>query len=129
MSINNVEELPKDFNLKIKTLRTCIPSNSIDLSSPLSNSFERCSYFIIMDFNSQKTTAFLNDFQTAPRGVDIQTAQMMTDQQVEAVIVPENNSNALNMLQKAGIKTYLGIDGTIQENISLFRQNRLVEIK
>lgn len=125
----NVEELPKGLPLKINGLKTCLPSNGIDISSPLAESFERCSYFVIVDLNRQEITSFLNYFQTFPRGEDIQTAQMIIDQQVETVIVPEIDSNTLNILQKAGIKVYLGVDGTVRENIILLSLGRLVEIK
>ncbi|MFX1284920.1 MAG: NifB/NifX family molybdenum-iron cluster-binding protein [Promethearchaeota archaeon] len=125
----NAEETPKGFPLKLNGLKTCLPSNGIDTSSPLAESFERCSYFVIADLNRQEITSFVNYVQTFPRGESIQTAQMIIDQQVETVIVPEIDSSTLNILQKAGIKIFLGIDGTIQENIDLFSQGRLVEIK
>lgn len=129
MSEPNVEELPKSFNHEINVQRICLPSNGIDISSPLAESFERCPYFIIVDLNHQKITTFLNDAQTAARGGDIQTAQLVIDEQIETVIVPEIGSSTLNILQKAGKRVYLGIDGTILENINLLSQGRLVEIK
>ncbi len=125
-----LEELPKAFSLEINMMKTCLPSNGKDLSTPLANSFEHCAYFVIVDPNQQKVVKIvLNDAQTAARGAGIQVAQLIIDQQVETVISPDIDSIALDILLKAGVRIYLGIDGTIQENFDLFRQGRLVEIK
>ncbi|MFX0182336.1 MAG: NifB/NifX family molybdenum-iron cluster-binding protein [Candidatus Hodarchaeota archaeon] len=130
MTETNVEELPKRIELRPNVMKICLPSNGIDLSTSLASSFERCSYFVTVDSDQQETfTTFLNDAQTAARGASIQAAQLLIDQQVELVITPQIDSIALNILQRAGIKTYLGVDDTIQENINLVLQGRLVEIR
>ncbi|MFX1505758.1 MAG: NifB/NifX family molybdenum-iron cluster-binding protein [Promethearchaeota archaeon] len=126
----NVEELPKAFDFKVNTMKTCLPSNGTDLSTPLAGSFEYCSYFVLVDANQQKIITFiLNDAQTAARGVCVLTAQLIIDQKVQTIITPEINSATLNILQKAGIRIYLGTNGTLWENIDLFRDGRLVEVK
>jgi predicted Fe-Mo cluster-binding NifX family protein len=74
-------------------------------------------------------TTFLNSAQCAARGAEIQVAQSLIDQQVETVISPEVDSNSYVILQKAGVKIYLGIKGTLEENIESFHQKKLVELK
>ena len=126
----NAEELPKAFDLEVNTMKTCLPSNGTDLSSPLAGSFEDCCYFVLIDANQQKIITFiLNDAQTAARGMCILTAQLIIDQEVNTIITPEINTATLNILQKAGIRIFLGTEGTLWENIELFRQKRLVEVK
>lgn len=107
-----------------------LPSNSEDLSSLLANTFERCFYFVIVESDRQEVIiTFLNCAQSAARGAGIQTAQSLVDQQVEIVITMRIGSDALGVLQDEGIRIYMGIVGTLQENIEAFRQGRLVEIK
>ncbi len=126
----HVEELPKAFNLELNMMKTCLPSNGTDLSTPLASSFEYCSYFVIVDANQQKILTFiLNDAQTAARGASILTAQLIINQNVQTIITPEIDSLTLNILQKAGIRIYLGTNGTLRKNVDLFRQGRLVEVK
>lgn len=126
----NVEALPKAFSLEQNVMKTCFPSNGKGLSTPLASSLERCSYFVIVDSNQETgVTTLLNDAQTAARGAGIQVAQLIIDQQIKAVIVLEIDSIAFDILLKAGIKIYLGIDGTVQENLDLFCQGRLVKIR
>ena len=126
----NAEELPKAFDLEVNTMKTCLPSNGTDLSTPLASSFEQCSYFVLVDADQQKINTFiLNDAQTAARGACVLTAQLIIDQKVQTIITPEINSATLNILQKAGIRIFLGTNGTLRENIDLFRQKRLVEVK
>jgi len=126
----NVEETPKTFNFEVNIKKTCLPSNGTDLSTPLAASFEYCSYFVIADANQQKIITFiLNDAQTAARGACILTAQLIIDQKVQTIITPKIDSLTLNILQKAGIRIYLGNNGTLQENLDLFRQRRLVQVR
>jgi len=128
MAETDVVELPKQFDLDSKTKKTALPSNGNDLSTPLDSTFERCFNFVIVNSGQEKIiTTFLNDVQTAARGADIQAAQLLIDQRVEVVITPKISFSALKVLQRAGIKIYLGVVGTLQENIDLYRQRRLVE--
>ncbi|MFX0210792.1 MAG: NifB/NifX family molybdenum-iron cluster-binding protein [Candidatus Hodarchaeota archaeon] len=107
-----------------------LPSNGEDISSFFANTFERCSYFVIMESTRPKAIiTFLNYAQSAARGAGIQSAQSLVDQHVKAVITPQIGSDALDILQDEGIRIYMGIVGTIQENIEAFLQGRLVEIK
>ena len=105
-------------------------SEGKDLLSPLAPTFERCSYFIVVDLNREDSVkSFLNDAETAPRGAEIQAVQLLVDHRVEAVITLQISTNALNVLQIAGIRVYLGNAGTVQENIDAYRQERLIETK
>jgi len=111
-------------------MRICLVSDGKDLSTPLASTFERCPYFMIVNLDQEEmVTSFLNDAQTAPRGAEIQTAQLLVDHRVEIVITPQIGINALNVLQIAGIRIYLGNSGTLQENIDAYCQGKLVETK
>ncbi|MFX0151294.1 MAG: NifB/NifX family molybdenum-iron cluster-binding protein, partial [Candidatus Hodarchaeota archaeon] len=55
--------------------------------------------------------------------------QLLIDHQVEIVISPVIDSKSYIILQNAGIKIYLGINGSIKENIESLHQKKLVELK
>lgn len=111
-------------------MKISIVSDGKDLLSPLASTFERCSFFILININrEQLITVFLNDAETAPRGAEIQAAQLLIDHRVDVVITPQISINAFNVLQIVGIRVYLGNTGTLQENIDAYCQGRLVETK
>ena len=111
-------------------MKISLVSNGKNLSSPLASSFERCSFFIIVNLNLEESvTSLLNYAETAPRGAEIQAAQLLVDHHVEVVITPQIGKIALNALKIAGIKVYLGNAGTIRENIDAYRKERLIETK
>jgi predicted Fe-Mo cluster-binding NifX family protein len=107
-----------------------VPSTGEDLLSPVDNNFIRCSYFVIVDSDRLKVIkTVLNIAQCAARGAEIQVAQLLIDHQVEIVISPVIDLKSYIILQKAGIKIYLGINGSIKENIESLHQKKLVELK
>ena len=111
-------------------MKISLVSNGKNLSSPLASSFERCSFFILLNLNLEESvTSLLNYAETAPRGAEIQAAQLLVDHHVEVVITPQIGKIALNVLKIAGIKVYLGNAGTIRENIDAYRKERLIETK
>lgn len=111
-------------------MKISIVSDGKDLLSPLASTFERCPCFIIINLNREESiTSFLNDAETAPRGAEIQAAQLLVDHRVDVVITPQIGINAFNVLQIAGIQVYLGNAGTLQENVDAYCQGRLVETK
>jgi predicted Fe-Mo cluster-binding NifX family protein len=122
------EELPKQFNLESRRKKTALPSNGDNLLAPLASTFERCFNFVILNSNQDRViTTCLNDSQAAARGADIQAAQLLVDQRIEVVITPKISFGALKILQKAGVKIFLGVVGSLQKNINLYRKRRLVE--
>jgi predicted Fe-Mo cluster-binding NifX family protein len=106
-----------------------LPSNGNNLSDPFAPIFGRCSYFVIYDSRNNKVvTSYPNGAQNATGGAGIQAAQSMINNQVEVVIAPQLGPNAWNVLQGAGIKIYMGIMGTLQQNIDAFLAGQLNEM-
>ncbi|MFX0182334.1 MAG: NifB/NifX family molybdenum-iron cluster-binding protein [Candidatus Hodarchaeota archaeon] len=107
-----------------------LPANGEDSSSPIAKTFEYCLYYVVTDLDKQKiVTPLLNYIQSATRIAAIQVAQLLIDHQVKVIITPKISSNTSNILQKIGIRIYMAVEGSIEKNISLFRQGRLDEIK
>lgn len=116
--------------LEVNKTKVGLPSNGKGLLAKLSNTLERCFCFIIVDSDQQEEViSILNYVQIAARGAGTQAAQSLIDHRIEIVIIPQIDCNALNMLLKKGIGIYLGIEGTIKENIEAFNQKRLVKVK
>ncbi len=106
-----------------------IPSNGNDLSQAFATVFGRCSHFVIVDSTDQKNiTTYPNEARNAAGGAGIQAAQSLINQQVDVVIAPRMGPNAWNVLQGAGVKIFIGINGTLQENIEAYLAGKLVEM-
>lgn len=106
-----------------------LPSTNNELSSPFATIFGRCSYFIIVDSETQDILdAFPNSAQNAAGGAGIQAAQSLVNHQVDIVIAPQMGPNAFRVLQNAGITIYSGNMGTVIQNIEAFKKGKLNEM-
>ncbi|UCG01899.1 MAG: NifB/NifX family molybdenum-iron cluster-binding protein [Candidatus Heimdallarchaeota archaeon] len=106
-----------------------IPSNGKELSQAFASVFGRCSYFVIVDSESQEIITVLpNKAQNAAGGAGIQAAQSLVNQEVDLVIAPRIGPNAWNVLQAAGIDMFMGINGTLNKNIETFLAGKLTKI-
>ncbi|MHA1974076.1 MAG: NifB/NifX family molybdenum-iron cluster-binding protein [Candidatus Hodarchaeales archaeon] len=106
-----------------------LPSNGERLSDTLASAFGRCPFIIVYDSDNQKiVNSFFNESQSASGGAGIQTAQSLVNNHVEVVIAPQMGPNAWNVIKQAGIKTYTGFHGTIQDNIDKLLKGQLSEM-
>jgi len=62
------------------------------------------------------------------QGAGVYASQLVVQTGAEAVVTGNIGPKALVVLQMAGIKVYRGSEGTIRENLELFRQGKLPEL-
>lgn len=106
-----------------------LPANGQELSHSFSSVFGRCSHFVIIESSTMKVlNSFSNDARNASGGAGIQAAQMLIDQHVEVIIAPRLGPNAWNVLKSAGTTIFVGISGTLQENVDAFVAGKLNEM-
>ncbi len=96
------------------------------LNAQTDQRFGRCPYFVLV--NPENETAFesvRNENANASGGAGPQSAQLLSNCGVEAVITGNVGPKAEQALQAAGIKIYSGTGGTVGENIRKFREGSL----
>jgi len=102
------------------------------LESPTHNQFGRCTYFIIVDTQTQAVRAVKNEAADAVTGAGTSCAQRLYDEKVEAVISGQVGPNAYEVLSQCGIQIYLSPPGgSVQDAVDRFVNGKLqkMEIK
>ncbi|MBZ9578541.1 NifB/NifX family molybdenum-iron cluster-binding protein [Patescibacteria group bacterium] len=106
-------------------MKICICTSGPDLNFPIDQVFGRCSYFLIVDKETEEFKVIDNEAREAMRGAGIAASQIVAGEKVEAVIVGKIGPNALTALQQSGIKVISGISGTAKEALDKFKAGKL----
>ncbi len=98
--------------------RICITSRGKDLASEVDPRFGRTNYFMFIDPETMELEVLENPNTESAHGAGIQSAQLITDKNVKAVLTGNCGPNAERVLQAAGIKVITGVSGTVGAALS-----------
>ena len=87
--------------------KIAVSSTGDNLDAQVDPRFGRCAYFIFVDTDTLKYEAVQNPNVSAASGAGIQTAQLVANKEVEAVLTGNVGPNAFQTLQAAGIALLL----------------------
>ena len=105
-------------------MKVCITSQGDNLDSQVDTRFGRCQYFIIVDTDTLEFEAIKNDNINGMGGVGVQSAQLMVDRNVGAVLTGNVGPNAFQTLQAAGIKMITGISGIVKDAVDKYKEGK-----
>lgn len=106
-------------------MKIAIPVYNKSMESGVAQSFGRSPYYLIYDTES-KVSVFLDNSAAASQGgAGIKAAQIIVDNNVGAVLVPQCGENAATVLKAAGLKIYKTINTSIQDNIEALNNGKL----
>jgi len=111
-------------------MKIAVSSTGEDKSSEVSPVFARSPYFIIAETEDGKTKwleTIENDNNGQPSGAGITAAQMMAENNVEAVIAGNIGPRALDILKQFGIKSYAA-SGKVEEALQNVIEGRVEEV-
>jgi predicted Fe-Mo cluster-binding NifX family protein len=103
-------------------MKICITAEGTTLDSKIDPRFGRCQYFIIADTDTMAFQAIENVSNQASGGAGIQSGQLMSSQQVKAVLTGNVGPNAFQTLQAAGIEIFTGVTGTVREALEKYKE-------
>jgi len=106
-------------------MKITITSSGPSLKSETDPRFGRCPYFIVYDTENDNFEALENSNMDGMGGVGIQSAQMIADKEVKAVITGHCGPNAFRTLNAAGIEIFTGAAGTIEEIVKKYKEGSL----
>ncbi|MBF0315907.1 MAG: NifB/NifX family molybdenum-iron cluster-binding protein [Oligoflexia bacterium] len=111
-------------------MKMAISAQGTELDSMIDPRFGRAKYFILFDLetNTHKSVENIQNLN-ATQGAGIQSASLIAKEEVEAVITGHCGPKAFVVLNKAKIKVFIKDGITVKEAISLFKKNKIVEIK
>ncbi|MGB9838246.1 NifB/NifX family molybdenum-iron cluster-binding protein [Methanothermobacter sp.] len=113
-------------------MKIAIASSGPDAGSEVNRFFGRSPYFMIVEMKDgsiEFSEVIENPSASSSGGAGIKTAQIIANSGVKAVIASSPGPNAFEVLNKLGIKIYRAADASVEENIELFTQGNLEEIR
>ncbi|MBN1155539.1 NifB/NifX family molybdenum-iron cluster-binding protein [candidate division KSB1 bacterium] len=106
-------------------MNLCITAYGAELTSKIDPRFGRAEYYIFYDTDTDDFRAHQNVESNTMHGAGIQAGQLMSSNNVQAVVTGQVGPNAFQTLQAAGIKIYHAGDMTVAEAIEDFKNDKL----
>ncbi|MCK4263982.1 MAG: NifB/NifX family molybdenum-iron cluster-binding protein, partial [Candidatus Aminicenantes bacterium] len=83
--------------------------------------FGRAQYFLIVDPETMDIEVLENPNKDAAQGAGVQTAQLISNKNVGAVLTGNCGPNALRILQSSGINVITGLSGKVMDVLSKYK--------
>ncbi len=110
-------------------MKIAIPVNEKSIDSALSPSFGRTNYYLIYDSEKKEEQYIENTAQNASGGAGIKAAQLLVDSGANLLISYRCGQNAAQLLYAADIKIIKAEAEKARENIDLYLEGSLEELK
>ncbi|NLC96674.1 MAG: dinitrogenase iron-molybdenum cofactor biosynthesis protein [Erysipelotrichaceae bacterium] len=106
-------------------MKIAIPVNEKNIETNVCASFGRSPYFLIYDIETQESN-FIDNFAASDvGGAGIKAAQIIVDNEVEALLTPRCGEKAAEVLNSADIKIFKTVYPSAKENIQGFIDKKL----
>ena len=92
-------------------MKVALSASGKSLNDLVDPRFGRCLFFVVVDTNGMKATAYSNESLYLQGSAGIQAAEFLAEKKVSAVITGHCGPNASLSLHRAGIKLYEGQGG------------------
>ena len=106
-------------------MKVCITSSGPGLDSEMDPRFGRCQYFIFADPQSLELEVIENPNLAASGGAGIQSAQLVANRGVEAVITGQVGPNAYTTLQAGKVRIVTGVAGKVGDLLEKYKKGEL----
>ena len=108
-------------------MKICVTASAGALDAAVDPRFGRCAYFMIIDPESLEFKALANPNLEAAGGAGIQSAQLIANEGVAAVVTGNVGPNASQTLSALKIKVLIGASGTVKQAVEDYQAGRLKE--
>lgn len=102
-------------------MKIAISATGTTLDDQVDARLGRAAYFLIVDTETMEFTALENSNANAGGGAGIQTAQLLAQQDVKAVLTGNCGPNAFQVFVAAEIRVIIGVSGTIRAAVEMFK--------
>jgi predicted Fe-Mo cluster-binding NifX family protein len=106
-------------------MKIAVTSTGPTLNDNVEARFGRCQYFLIVDTDTTKYESVENPNIALGGGAGIQSAQLMSEKGVKAVLTGNCGPNAFNVFGQAGIQVIVGVSGTARSAVEQFKSGGL----
>jgi len=107
-------------------MKIAVTAQGTDLNAVVDPRFGRAKYFIVVDLETQESSAVDNQVNlNASQGAGIQAGRKVVELGVQAVITGHVGPKAFATLEAGGIEIYNGASGTVAEAIEQYKTGKL----
>lgn len=106
-------------------MKIAVTSTGPTLEDQVEARFGRCSYFLVIDPDSLAFEPIQNPNIAAGGGAGIQSAQLLANKDVTAVLTGNCGPNAFQTFGAAGIQVITGVTGRVQDAVQRYRSGAL----
>ena len=103
-------------------MKIAVTSTGPALDDNVEARFGRCPYFLIIDTDTMQLEAIENPNIALGGGAGIQSAQLMSEKGVTAVLTGNCGPNAFNVFGQAGIQVIVGVNGPVRDAVEQFKR-------
>ncbi|KQM12045.1 hypothetical protein AOA80_04740 [Methanomassiliicoccales archaeon RumEn M1] len=103
--------------------RVAISATGASIEGEMDHHFGRCRCFAIAEGEHMLTIE--NTARDASEGAGVKAAQLMIDNRVDVVITGSLGPKASQVLEEAGIRSFVGISGKVADVLERYRKGRL----
>ncbi len=108
-------------------MKICITSQGDNLDSEIDPRFGRAAYFLIVDTDNMEEEAIKNPYVQAGGGAGIQSAQIVANREIQAVITGNIGPNAFQVLKEAGVNVITGVSGIVKSSVLSYNKGEFKE--
>jgi len=101
-------------------MKIAVTSTGPTLNDSVEARFGRCAYFLIVDTDTMRCEPIENPNIALGGGAGIQSAQLMSEKGVTAVLTGNCGPNAFNVFGQAGIQVIVGVSGPVRNAVEQF---------
>ena len=105
-----------------------VSSTGNNWESQLDLRFGRAAVFMIVETKTMEYEAVKNEGAASSGGAGVSAAQLIVNQDVQAVITGNVGPNAMNVLKAANIEIFKGSAVSVKENVEQFKKGLLDKI-
>jgi predicted Fe-Mo cluster-binding NifX family protein len=106
-------------------MKVAVTANGVDLDTPVSPIFGRCSTYIFVDTETMQFEAVQNPAIGAPGGAGIQAAQFVIERGAQAVVTGNVGPNAFGVFRSANVPVFLLGAATIRDTLEAYKKGLL----
>lgn len=105
-----------------------IPSDGTGYDDEVAVQFGRAANFVLVDAAAGDVRAVENkQVANIPQGAGIQSAQTLSNENVDVLLTANCGPKAFRVLAEAGIKVMIGAGGTVRQAVEDFKSGKLKE--
>ncbi|MBD3184247.1 dinitrogenase iron-molybdenum cofactor biosynthesis protein [Candidatus Poribacteria bacterium] len=107
-------------------MKIAVSAQDSNLDAKIDPRFGRAQCFLVVDPDTWDFEIVDNKQNLqAPAGAGIQAAQIVSDSGADAVLTFNCGPKAFRTLEAAGVKVYVGVEGTVKEAVEAFKAGKI----